>query len=231
MTWVLLAPAPQQQGQGRALRWRLSCCTPPPAGERLWVRTGTETLQLWEWRLATQEGAAGGDVALADFAECRAAAAAAAASCPAVAAAAPFAEGIDYLATCHWDAASQQLLLAAGSNTGAVGFFPVREERPGAGPNSDGVIPMQAGVVQAPLVVLAGTHSDVVRSVSTFDGPAAAAGLLCVTGGEDARVCLWSTSQVGGGGGAASAARPAGEGPGPARHAHRKQQSKRRTPY
>jgi hypothetical protein len=41
-------------------------------------RTGTETLQLWDWLAATKEDAIGGDAAVADLAEARQMAAAAA---------------------------------------------------------------------------------------------------------------------------------------------------------
>jgi hypothetical protein len=41
-------------------------------------RTGTETLQLWDWLAATVEDATGGDTAVADLAEARQMAAAAA---------------------------------------------------------------------------------------------------------------------------------------------------------
>ena len=49
-------------------------------GERVWVRTGTETLHLWEWRAATLGDREGGDEAFAQWPEARATAAAAAAT-------------------------------------------------------------------------------------------------------------------------------------------------------
>jgi hypothetical protein len=44
----------------------------------LCCRTGTETLQLWDWLAATVEDAAGGDTAVADLTQARQMAAAAA---------------------------------------------------------------------------------------------------------------------------------------------------------
>jgi hypothetical protein len=44
----------------------------------VFCRTGTETLQLWDWLAATVEDAAGGDTAVADLTEARQMAAAAA---------------------------------------------------------------------------------------------------------------------------------------------------------
>jgi len=52
-------------------------------GEKLWVRTGTETMLLWEWRLATLGDLEGGDEAFAHWSEARATAAGAAAGGPA----------------------------------------------------------------------------------------------------------------------------------------------------
>lgn len=48
--------------------------------QHMWCRTGTETLQLWDWLAATVEGMEGGDVAVADLTEARQMAAAAAGS-------------------------------------------------------------------------------------------------------------------------------------------------------
>lgn len=156
-----------------------------PCGERLWCRTGTETLQLWEWALAAQEDAPGGDMALLDLPGARqdAAAAAAAGGGPS---AQLFAQ-VDYLVGCHWDAASSQLLLMAGTAQGVAGFFPVREPQQG-GPCAAGGSPLAP-----PVVVLRGGHSTVVRSVHCF---AAGSSALCVSGGEDSKVCLWSASSA-----------------------------------
>lgn len=40
-------------------------------GGRLWIRTGTESVHLWEWLRATDEAVPGGDMQFADFAEAR----------------------------------------------------------------------------------------------------------------------------------------------------------------
>ncbi len=53
-----------------------------PEGERLWVRTGTETLHLWEWHMATRGDREGGHEAFAEWPEARAVAVEAAASSP-----------------------------------------------------------------------------------------------------------------------------------------------------
>lgn len=51
-----------------------------PSQERLWVRTGTETLHLWDWQVATLSDREGGHGAFAEWPEARATAAQAAAS-------------------------------------------------------------------------------------------------------------------------------------------------------
>eukprot|EP00775_Hariotina_reticulata_P001783 gene1783-2117_t len=120
--------------------------------QHLWCRTGTETLQLWDWLAATVEDVAGGDTAVADLTDARQLAAAAASQS---AAAALFSE-VDYLIGCHYDHASTQLLLVAGTNTGTVGFFPVAEQQHRAGQ-----LPPGLNILQQPTVVLSGCHQDV----------------------------------------------------------------------
>lgn len=53
-----------------------------PSQERAWVRTGTESLHLWEWWRACSEDVEGGDVPFAEWGDARGAAAAAAAGTP-----------------------------------------------------------------------------------------------------------------------------------------------------
>jgi len=175
-----------------------------PDDSRLWVRTGTESLQLWEWGKAAAPDAVGGDVAFLDLtweARLGVAAAAARGGCREVA---TLFEEVDYLAGCHWDAATAQLLLIAGTNAGTVGFFPVNEAAALAGALA-GQPP--AAALQPPPVVLRGCHTDaVVRSVRCFGAEGSSGGLLCVTGGEDSKLGLWTMAGAAGGGAAAAAA-------------------------
>lgn len=169
--------------------------------ERLWVRTGTETLHLWEWGRAVTESAEGGEGAFAEFLEARDTATSAAAAAAATEGASPspadsgaiggtsaspsniFRHGVEYLVGCHYDAPSQQLMLVAGQD-GAVGFWPLLEQQAVGGGALVGA------ELQPPVMALQGAHSGVVRSVQCYDsqqGPA-----FCITGGEDAQICLWS---------------------------------------
>lgn len=158
--------------------------------------------------LCTAPCHAGGSGALADALDVREQLAAAAASCQAGQTLAP---GLDYLIGCEYNPAADQLWLLAGNNAGGVGFFPVAEPRRGSGeqPQSQ----QQQQQQQQPLfgppaaVLPGGGHTDVVRSM-LWPG---AAGSLCVTGGEDSKICVWSMQphaaaagpqqQHGGGGG------------------------------
>lgn len=42
-----------------------------PSLEKAWIRTGTESLHLWEWAKACQEEAAGGDTPFAEWGDAR----------------------------------------------------------------------------------------------------------------------------------------------------------------
>lgn len=64
---------------------------------------------------------------------------------------------VDYLIGCHFDEASQQLLLVAGSIEGPVGFFPIAEQQHRAGQ-----LPPGSNLLQPPAVVLQGCHRCVV---------------------------------------------------------------------
>ncbi|KAG2442663.1 hypothetical protein HXX76_002746 [Chlamydomonas incerta] len=185
-------------------------------GGRLWIRTGTESVHLWEWLRATDEGVPGGDMQFADFAEARNTASQACAA----SAAASLLPQVDYLVGCHYDAASSQLFLLAGHNDGPVAFVPVLEQ---AGPQGN----MLAAAMACPGVALAGGHSSIVRSVQCVgDG---SSGVFAVTGGEDALVCMWTldpalaaageAAAAAGGGGAAGGQQAGGRGggAGPAR--------------
>ncbi|MEW5309955.1 MAG: hypothetical protein WDW38_001795 [Sanguina aurantia] len=160
-------------------------------GERLWLRTGTESLHLWEWMAATQDTSENGGLPLAEFTDARGQAASAAAASTA---SASFPQ-VDYLIGCHYDALSQQLMLMAGTIEGDVGFFPVLLQPPPQGTSRSSFPEPAAASLLAPVVVLHGGHDSIVRSVQCM--PRAPNGLFGVSGGEDSRVCLWSVNEAG----------------------------------
>ncbi|PNH12718.1 WD repeat domain-containing protein [Tetrabaena socialis] len=168
-------------------------------GGRLWVRTGTESMHLWEWLRATNEEVAGGDMQFAEFANARLTASQACAA----SAAAPMLPQVDYLVGCHYDSPTNQLFLLAGHNDGPIAFLPIVEQQ---GPQGA----MAAAALACPVMALAGGHSSIVRSAQCLEG-AGGNGPFCVTGGEDALVCLWTLD----GGGAAAAAAADAPLPGP----------------
>lgn len=169
----------------------------------------------------------GGDVAVADLTDARQLAAAAAAASGSAAAAGALAQ-VDYLLGCHWDAASQQLLLVAGSIGGAVGFWPLREQQHRAG-----ALPPGGSILAPPAVVLAGCHRDIVRSVDCFDGAAPGQRVLCVSAGEDSQVALWTLDAATAAAAAAPASsRDSADSAGPLRHhAAAVSSAQRRSPY
>jgi hypothetical protein len=130
--------------------------------ERLWVRTGTETLQLWEWRLAALDDREGGDEAFAIWAEARAMAVEAASGGTAGSALSE----VDYLVGCTYDPGSHKLSLIAGTNGGTAAFFPLNEQRQGGAAGTSA--PLSGAIMAPPILLLQGAHSDVVRSVRCF---------------------------------------------------------------
>ena len=144
--------------------------------EKLWIRTGNETLLLWDWHSATQEelggGSFGGAEASADFEEARQSASSAASRGQV----ASLFEEVHYLVGCTYDSGLNQLSLIAGTTEGHVGLFPIRER----GEAKPEILP--------PTVAFHGSHTDIVRSLC-WDGPASRR--RYVTGGEDGLICIW----------------------------------------
>ncbi len=84
---------------------------------------------------------------------------------------------------CQYDGPTDQLFLVAGHNDGAVAVVPIMEQR---GPQGN----MTAAAMACPVMALAGGHTSIVRSLQSMGG--GVSGPLCVTGGEDALVCMWT---------------------------------------
>lgn len=159
---VAVGPLDEDEGFCAALNLETSVVGMGTYGAQgLWCTSGTEGLFLWDVLSACREDEEGGSVA----AECPDARTALAgrggAALPAV----------DYLIGAQWD--GERLLLAAGTQAGALGLFPVAEAAPLLG--------------AAPVAVCcAGPHEAVVRA-AVLGAP----GML-VTGAEDSRVCVWT---------------------------------------
>ena len=140
-----------------------------PNGDKLWCCSGTETLHLWEWAAACDDESDGGNGPLGQSLDPRGKLL--------------FGDQpADYLIECEYDPTNDQLVVAAGSISGTVALFPVEQPQRGAVVAPD----LRFGGASA---VLHGAHSDIVRSLIWLGG----SGPLWVTGGEDARVCVWSS--------------------------------------
>ncbi|EXB36417.1 WD repeat-containing protein 89-like protein [Morus notabilis] len=88
---------------------------------------------------------------------------------------------VDYFVDCHYSQDGERLWVVGGTNAGTLGFFPVSYN--------------EAASIGSPEAVLAGGHTDIVRSVlpmSSIPGSATQSqGKFGWTGGEDGRLCCW----------------------------------------
>lgn len=90
---------------------------------------------------------------------------------------------VDYFVDCnYW---GENLWVIGGTNAGTIGYFPVNYEG--------------AGAIGSPGAVLGGGHTGVVRSVlpiSSMRGePNQSQGIFGWTGGEDGRLCCWTSDE------------------------------------
>jgi len=141
-----------------------------PGGSRMWFRTHTEGLHLWDWMAACSEEGAEGTEALLAMENFREAAGQAAAA----AGIAELAGQVDYVIGCSYDESTDSLSVKAGNNQGSAAIFPVAS----AGGSTMGVRP--------PSAVLCGGHTSVVRCL-LWPGT----GTRCLTAGEDAHLSIW----------------------------------------
>ncbi|KAF2298440.1 hypothetical protein GH714_023590 [Hevea brasiliensis] len=92
-------------------------------------------------------------------------------------------ESVDYFIDCHYPGEGESLWAIGGTNGGALGYFPVN---------------YREGTIGSPEAILVGGHTGVVRSVlpmsSMNGGPAQSRGIFGWTGGEDGRLCCWSSN-------------------------------------
>lgn len=90
---------------------------------------------------------------------------------------------VDYFADCHYSEEGERLWVVGGTNAGTLGFFPV-SYKGGAS-------------IGSPEALLVGGHTDIVRSVmpisSIRGAPNQSQGIFGWTGGEDGRLCCWSS--------------------------------------
>lgn len=136
-------------------------------GNRLWVTTHIETVQMFKWdgEPESYEPRAKLDNARDIAAQAWGHASSASEG--------RYAKGsVDYLVGCAWDSQENSLYLHAGNAAGDIVEFPLHKK----------------GTLGMPKTVLQGAHTQVVRSLVRTPCP----GIAFVTGAEDSSICLWS---------------------------------------
>ncbi|KAL2535299.1 Transducin/WD40 repeat-like superfamily protein [Forsythia ovata] len=133
--------------------------------QKLWCLTHIETLSVWDWNDARNE---------ANFEDAR-----------------TFAsdswtlDHVDYFVDCHYSAEEDRLWVIGGTNAGTFGYFPVNYRK--------------AKAIGSPEAVFEGGHAGVVRSVvpvSSIPGRTIQSqAIFGWTGGEDGRLCCWSSDE------------------------------------
>ncbi|KAK6120211.1 hypothetical protein DH2020_046117 [Rehmannia glutinosa] len=134
------------------------------ANQKLWCLTHIETLSVWDWNDARTE---------ANFEDARA-----------LASDSWTLDHVDYFVDCHYSTEEDRLWVIGGTNAGTFGYFPVKY----------GTL----NTIGSPEAVFQGGHTGIVRSVlpmSSIPGRISKShgGIFGWTGGEDGRMCCWSS--------------------------------------
>lgn len=133
--------------------------------QKLWCLTHIETISIWDWKDGRAE---------ANFENAR------------MLASNSWTLGqVDYFVDCHYSRDDDCLWVVGGTNAGNLGYFPVDYKG--------------ARTIGSPEAVLLGGHAGVVRSMlpmsSTKAMHTSRQGVFGWTGGEDGRLCCWSSDE------------------------------------
>ncbi|KAJ6811659.1 WD repeat-containing protein 89-like protein isoform X1 [Iris pallida] len=132
--------------------------------QKLWCLTHIETLSIWDWKDERRE---------INFEDARS-----------LASKNWNLDHVDYFVDCCGSGANDRLWVIGGTGSGTLGYFPVDY-------NS------ATGAIGSPEAILEGGHAGVVRTVlpvSNISGSdAESRGIFGWTGGEDGRLCCWSS--------------------------------------
>ncbi|WOK98656.1 WD repeat-containing protein [Canna indica] len=93
-------------------------------------------------------------------------------------------DDVDYFVDCHYSGVDDRLWVIGGMGSGTLGYFPIRHD--------------QGGTIGHAEAILEGAHSGVVRTVlpaSRTHGAITRSGIFGWTGGEDGRLCCWSSDE------------------------------------
>ena len=140
-------------------------------GSSIWATTCTEDASLWNWADGERLAGPPAQGTRSALEQAWLPVASSVAGCGPV----------TYCCGCAWDPHGDTLVLLAGTQGGVLAAWPLTA-------GADGTL-----AVHPPAAVLAGGHTDVVRA-ATWLGPS---GSTLVTGGEDGRLCVWTTAGPG----------------------------------
>lgn len=133
--------------------------------QKLWCLTLIETLSIWDWKDGQNAANLENARSLASDSWTL--------------------DQVDYFVDCHYTGEGENLWVIGGTGAGTLGYFPV---------NYKG-----AATIGPPEAVLGGGHTAVIRSVlpmSSIRGrPMQSQGIFGWTGGEDGRLCCWSSDE------------------------------------
>ncbi|XP_062088461.1 WD repeat-containing protein GTS1 isoform X2 [Humulus lupulus] len=129
--------------------------------QKLWCLSHIETLSIWDWNDARNEG---------DFQDARS-----------IASNSWTSDQVDYFVDCHYSEEEERLWVVGGTNSGTLGYFPVNYKGEATIGSPEAVlVGGHGGIVRSVLPVS-----------SICGGPNHSPGMFGWTGGEDGRLCCW----------------------------------------
>ncbi|PON65691.1 WD repeat containing protein [Parasponia andersonii] len=129
--------------------------------QKLWCLSHIETLSIWDWKDARNEG---------DLQDARS-----------IASNAWTLDQVDYFVDCHYSAEGERLWVVGGTNAGTLGYFPVSYKGAATIGSPEAVlVGGHTGIVRSTLPIS-----------SIQGGPNHSQGMFGWTGGEDGRLCCW----------------------------------------
>uniref|UniRef100_A0A803NQQ7 Uncharacterized protein n=2 Tax=Cannabis sativa TaxID=3483 RepID=A0A803NQQ7_CANSA len=129
--------------------------------QKLWCLSHIETLSIWDWNDARNEG---------DFQDARS-----------IASKSWTSDQVDYFVDCHYSEQEERLWVVGGTNSGNLGYFPVNYKGEAAIGSPEAVLMGgHGGIVRSALPVS-----------SICSGRDHSPGMFGWTGGEDGRLCCW----------------------------------------
>jgi len=139
--------------------------------ERLWCSTGTESLHWWDWKAFCDPMSSSGAGVTSESFNARETMRIGE-------------QGSDYIIRCYFDRQQSSMYCVSGDIRGSIGIYPCHD--------SQGEILFGAH----PSEVLQGGHTDIVRDAMVISQGSTLASHGLISGGEDGRLCLWTTNDA-----------------------------------